>query len=64
MSLVTELKRRNVFRVVAAYLVVGAVFSPFWVGVTWACVWVGLRLYGLFRPIRIAFTAYADELEA
>ena len=40
---------------VAAYLLLGILFSPFWVGVTWLCVWSGLRVYAIFRPIRIGF---------
>jgi len=40
---------------VAAYLLLGVVLSPFWVGVTWLCAWSGLRIYAMFRPIRIRF---------
>jgi hypothetical protein len=51
----------TVLAYVGAYLVLGILLSPFWVGMTWVCVWSGLRLYALFRPFRLSFVPSSDN---
>lgn len=41
--------------ILGAYLLVGVVLSPVWVGVLWLSIWPGVWLYSLFRPMNLAY---------
>jgi len=40
---------------VIAYLLVGVLFSPIWVGALWLSIWPGVWLYSLFRPMDLGY---------
>jgi hypothetical protein len=40
---------------VLAYLLVGVVFSPIWVGALWLSIWPGVWLYSFFRPMILGY---------
>ena len=45
---------------VGAYLLVGVLFSPIWVGALWVSIWPGVWLYSLFRPMKLRYVPH-DE---
>lgn len=38
-----------------AYLVLGVVLSPAWVGALWLSIWPGVWLYSQFRPMNLGY---------
>ena len=40
---------------VIAYLLVGVLLSPIWVGALWLSIWPGVWLYSLFRPMNLGY---------
>lgn len=46
---------------VIAYLLVGMIFSPIWVGALWLSVWPGVWLYSLFRPVNLGYLPDDEE---
>ena len=45
---------------VGAYLLLGVLFSPIWVGALWVSIWPGVWLYSLFRPMKLRYVPH-DE---
>ena len=45
---------------VGAYLLIGILFSPIWVGALWVSIWPGVWLYSLFRPMKLRYVPH-DE---
>lgn len=40
-----------------AYLLVGVLLSPLWVGALWLSIWPGLWFYSLFWPLRLGYVS-------
>jgi len=38
-----------------AYLIIGVLFCPVWVGFLWLSIWPGIWLYSLFRPMDLGY---------
>ena len=51
----------NPLLAVFAYLVVGFLLSPMWVGVAWLSIWPGIWLYSLLRPMKLEYVPSDDQ---
>ena len=49
---------------VGAYLLVGVLFSPIWVGALWVSIWPGVWLYSLFRPMKLRYVPHDEQSRA
>ena len=47
-----------------AYLLVGVLFSPIWVGAFWLSIWPGVWLYSLFRTMELGYVPSDEQPRA
>lgn len=59
---VTELMTPILF--LGAYLLVGVVLSPIWVGALWLSIWPGVWLYSLFRSMNLSYVPPDEQCGA
>ncbi|MGI9327430.1 MAG: hypothetical protein ACR2PZ_19585 [Pseudomonadales bacterium] len=46
---------------VIAYLLIGMIFSPIWVGALWLSIWPGVWLYSLIRPVNLGYIPAVEK---
>ena len=54
----------TVLYAVGAYLLVGIVFSPIWVGALWVSIWPGVWLYSFVRPMTLGYVPPDEQPRA
>lgn len=49
------------FFAVLAYLLLGVVLSPVWVGALWLSIWPGIWLYSTIRPMNLGYISLDEQ---